>query len=45
MHPTSATPTLDAVLGTAEAVAEAKGGVSDAETAALAQLKEALGAT
>ena len=33
------------VLGTAEAVAEAKGGVSDAETAALAQLKEALGAT
>jgi hypothetical protein len=32
------------VLGTAEAVAEAKGGVSDAETGALDQIKEALGA-
>jgi hypothetical protein len=33
------------VLGTAEAVAEAKHGVSDAETAAIGQIKEALGAT
>jgi tellurite resistance protein len=32
------------VLGTAEAVAEAKGGVSDPETTAIGQLKEALGA-
>jgi hypothetical protein len=33
------------VLGTAEAVAEAKGGVSDPETTAIGQLKEALGAS
>jgi hypothetical protein len=33
------------VLGTAEAVAEAKGGVSEKETAALGQIKEALGAS
>ncbi len=33
------------VLGTAEAVAEAKGGVSEKETAALEQIKEALGAS
>ena len=33
------------VVGVAEAVAEAKGGVSEAETAALAQVKDALGAT
>jgi tellurite resistance protein len=33
------------VLGLAEAVAEAKGGVSEKETAALAQIKEALGAS
>jgi len=33
------------VLGVADAVAEAKGGVSEAETAALAQVKEALGST
>ena len=31
------------VLGVARAVAEAKGGVSEAETAALAQVEEALG--
>jgi hypothetical protein len=45
---TKAPDDLDAyrqlVLGTAEAVAEAKGGVSEAETAAIAQIKEALGA-
>jgi hypothetical protein len=33
------------VVGTAEAVAEAKSGVSDKETAALDQIKEALGAS
>jgi tellurite resistance protein len=33
------------VLGTAAAVAEAKGGVSDKETAAIDQIKEALGAS
>jgi len=32
------------VLGTAEAVAEAKGGVKPAETAAIDQIKDALGA-
>jgi len=33
------------LLGTAEAVAEAKGGVSAAETGAIDQIKQALGAT
>jgi len=33
------------VLGTAEAVAEAKGGVSETETGALDQIKKALGAS
>jgi len=33
------------VLGTAEAVAEAKGGVSEAEAGAVEQIKEALGAS
>ena len=46
---TKAPDDLDAyrqlVLGTAQAVAEAKGGVSEAETAAIDQIKEALGAS
>ena len=46
---TKAPDDLDAyrrlVLGTAEAVAEAKGGVKPAETTAIDQIKEALGAS
>ena len=45
---TKAPDDLDAyrqlVLGTAQAVAEAKGGVSEAETTAIGQIKDALGA-
>jgi hypothetical protein len=41
--PDEVDPYRDLVLGVAEAVAEAKGGVTDVETAALAKIKDALG--
>lgn len=43
--PDDVEPYKQLVIGTAEAVAEAKGGVSEPETAALGQIKEALGAS
>jgi hypothetical protein len=41
--PDEVDPYRELVLGVAEAVAEAKGGVTDVETAALAKIKDALG--